>query len=84
MLRPTVERVVLLESKMEELEKLPWYKIHPDDPTRQKVLPCYKMYKEMLQQYANLIKILAKAAGIDESEEDSPLRVWLEARLDKC
>ena len=35
------------------------------------------MYKEYLQQYVNVVKVVQKAAGIDEVETDSPLRAWL-------
>ena len=74
---PVIEDIVFLEKELDELRKLPQIIVHPDDPTRQKATPAAKMYKEKIQQYSLLIKILLKATGADEVEEDSPLRKWI-------
>lgn len=81
LLLPMVDQVIFMEKKLAELEKLPFYKVHPTDRNKQKVLPAFKIYKETLQQYANCIKTLARAVGLDDSEEDSPLRQWANSRL---
>ena len=77
---PVIDDIVFLEKELDELRKLPQIIVHPDDPTRQKATPAAKMYKEKIQQYSLLIKILLRATGADESEEDSPLRKYLKSR----
>ena len=74
--------VVELERLLDQLRGLPKLRVHPDDPTRQKVTPAAKLYKEYLQQYINAIKVLQKRAGKDETAEESPLRRWLNERLE--
>ena len=74
---PLVDEAVYLEEQLDYLRKLPKIKVHPKDPSKQKATPAAKLYREMLQQYTNIIKILVRVSGIDEAEEDSPLRLWL-------
>lgn len=74
---PLVDEVVFLENRLEELKKLPFIKVHPKDPTKQKATPAQKQYKELLQQYVNIIRVLIRATGTDESDEESPLRKWV-------
>ena len=73
---PLIRHVVTLEERLDELSKLPFVKVHPTDPTRQKVLPAGKQYKELLQQYINGLKVLQRAGG-DALDDESPLRRWL-------
>ena len=77
---PVIDEIVYLEEELEKLRKLPQIIVHPSDPTRQKATPAAKMYKEKVQQYSLLIKILLKATGADEVEEESPLRKYLKSR----
>ena len=74
---PLITEMVYLEGQLDELRELPKIKIHPDDPTKQKTTPAAKLYKEYLQQYTNIVRILMKATGADENEEESPLRKWI-------
>lgn len=76
---PMVERLLFLEGKLEELEKLPLLRINPNNPVQQKATPAAKLYKEYLQQYVNVFKALERATGADDTEI-SPLRKWAEAR----
>ena len=76
-LNQIIEEVVFLEYRLEELKKLPFIQVHPKDPAKQKTTPAAKQYKELLQQYSNLIKILSKSAGKDSDSEESPLRKWM-------
>ena len=78
---PLIRHVVTLEERLEELAKLPFVKVHPADPTRQKVLPAGKQYKELLQQYINGLKVLQRRAGGDALDDESPLRRWLNENL---
>lgn len=76
-----VAEFVELEKRLDELRKLPFIKVHPDDPTKQKATPAAKQYKELLQQYTNITKILARQSGGENDTEDSPLRAWARERL---
>ena len=81
---PLVIKAVLLEQKLEELEKLPHIKVDPKDPSRQKTLPAFKQYKELLQQYGNIIRILGRVTVEDDSTAESPLRKWARERAERC
>ena len=72
-----VSKMLFLEKRLEELEKLPFIKVNPNNPEQQKTTPAAKQYKELLQQYTNCIKILSRAGNADDSEEESPLRKWV-------
>lgn len=80
-LMPLIDEVVFLEGRLEELKKLPFIKVHPKDPTKQKATPAQKQYKELLQQYVNIIRVLIRATGTDENDEESPLRKWVKQHV---
>lgn len=71
-----IDEVVYIEEQLVELKKYPFIKINPNNPNQQKSTAAAKLYKEFLQQYNNSLKILAKATGQDENDEESPLRKW--------
>lgn len=48
--------IIFLENRLRELKELPFLRINPKDKTQQKTTPASKLYKELLQQYINLIK----------------------------
>lgn len=73
---PLIDEFVFLEHQLTELKKLPFIKLHPDNPEMQKSTPAAKQYKELLQQYTNIIKVLSKSNDESDSEE-SPLREWV-------
>lgn len=73
---PLVDEIIYLEGELDRLRALPKIRVHPTDPTKQKATPAAKLYKEFLQQYTNCIKVLIRATGTDETEEESPLRKW--------
>jgi hypothetical protein len=70
-----LEEKTFLENRLEELRKLPFIKFNPKNPTQQRTTPAGKQYKELLQQYINLIKALEKLS--ENENEISPLREWL-------
>lgn len=78
---PLVTEMVYLEEQLDELRELPKIKVHPEDKTKQKTTPAAKLYKEYLQQYTNIVRILIKVTGADETEEDSPLRKWMNEHI---
>lgn len=77
---PLIEKMLFLEGQLENLEKLPMIKVHPDNPEIQKSTPAAKLYKEFLQQYTNIIKVISHTTGDENNEEDSPLRKWARSR----
>lgn len=79
-----VDDILFLEGKLEELRKLPFLRTHPKDPTLQKATPAAKLYKEMLQQYNNSLRLLVRIVGADaQTEEESPLRKWMNEHLNQ-
>lgn len=81
-----VEDIAFLEQRLQELRRLPFLRIDPNNPDRQKPTPASRQYKELLQQYNNSLKLFCKMCGdLKEDEAESPLRAWLKARKDiKC
>lgn len=77
-----VDELIFIENQLVELKKLPFIKINPKNSSQQKSTPAAKLYKELLQQYNNSLKVLARATGQDESDEESPLRKWVKSRVD--
>jgi hypothetical protein len=76
-----LDEIVFIEARLEELRKLPFIEIHPQNPMKQRATPAAKQYKELLQQYNNSMKLLIKmCGGFEETEETSPLRKWVESR----
>lgn len=76
-----VDDIVFLEDKLEELRKLPFISVNPNNPMKQKTTPASKLYKEMLQQYNGCIRLLFRITGdLGEDGEESPLRKWCRSR----
>lgn len=82
LLIPLVSDMVTLEEQLEYLRTLPKIKVHPKDPTKQKATPAAKLYKESLQQYTNILRILMRATSTDVDDEESPLRKWFNEHMD--
>ena len=74
---PLINDVVFLEGQLSYLRTLPMIRIKKTDPSEQKATPASKMYKEMLQQYNNCIKILVSVLGRTGDTDNSPLRDFL-------
>lgn len=77
---PLIIETAYLESELNRLRALPKICVHPSDPNRQKNTPAAKLYKELLQQYTNCIKVLCGVLHHDAPEQESPLRQWVEMR----
>ena len=82
LLSPYIDNMIKLEKELAEIEKLPFYDYNPNNPKQQKVLPAFRIYKELLQQYTNCIKCLAKSCGVDGDTDESPLRQWAAKRME--
>lgn len=73
-----LDEVVYLEEQMEELKKLPFLAVHPENSSRQKVTPAAKLYKECSQSYMNAIRILAGVLNKVETSAQDDLMSMLE------
>lgn len=76
-----IDEIIYMESQLEYYRSLPQIRVNKEKPEIQRATPAAKLYKETLQQYTNCIKIIAKCAGIDADDEESPLRKWAKAYL---
>lgn len=75
-----VVEIAFIEENLRELKKHPFIAINPKNPAQQKSTPAAKLYKELLQQYNNSLKLLFRLTGDAGTEEESPLRKWVKAR----
>lgn len=83
--RELVEDIAFLEEMMQELRKLPFIKVDPNNPERQKGTAAAKQYKDLLQQYTNSLKLFLKMCGdLEEDEVESPLRAWAKAKTQEA
>ena len=80
-----VKDIAFLEERMQELRKLPFIKVDPNNPERQKGTAAAKQYKDLLQQYTNSLKLFLKMCGdLEEDEVESPLRAWAKAKTQEA
>lgn len=64
-----------LEGRLKELKDLPFIRVNPKDPSQQKTTPAAKQYKELLQQYINLVKAYSaftEETGQKDKNSDIP------------
>lgn len=80
-LLPLISEMVYLEGQLDYLRKLPKIIIHPHNNQLQKTTPAARMYRDTLQQYLNLVRILLRATGTEIEDEESPLRTWINAQM---
>lgn len=75
---PMIEDLVFIEGQLKELKKQPFIRYHPKDPAIQKQTPAGRLYKDLLAQEKDIVRILCSLVhkgGSDEAE--SPLRAYL-------
>jgi len=82
LLKNLVDEVIFIENQLNELRKLPFISVNPNNNNLQKTTPAAKQYKELLQQYINCLKVIAKATGQDIDDEESPLRKWVKRKME--
>lgn len=83
LIEPLVDEVVFLEGKLSELKKLPFVRIAPKCPEIQKATPASRLYVSLMAQYNANIRTLASISGKNETEEESPLRIWAKENAHK-
>ena len=75
-----VDELLFLEDRLEQLRKLPHIEINPRNQAQQRATVAAKEYIKYLQQYNMVVRILSRATGSDENDEESPLRAWARAK----
>lgn len=82
LMKKLIDETIFIENQLEKLKKLPFISVNPHNTYLQKSTPAAKQYKELLQQYVNCLKVLAKMTGQDMSDDESPLRAWVKSKMD--
>ena len=76
-----IDEVIFLEEQMARLRQYPFIETSDKFPGRTKASAASKQYKEFLQQYNNSLRVLFwLTGGIEENEQESPLRLWAKSR----
>ena len=75
---PLIDEVCYLESRMNELKKMPFLRVHPDRPDLQRPTAAAKQYKECSQSYMNAIRILCGILNRNETSAQDELIKRLE------
>lgn len=77
---PLLSELEFIEGRLVELRNLPHISVNPKNPAQQRATPAAKQYKELVQQEANLLKLLLIAARRGgEGDDESPLRQYIES-----
>lgn len=75
---PLFDEMDFIEGQLVELKKKPFIKYHPTDPTIQKQTAAGKLYKELLSQEKDIVRILCSQLHKTGNDNDeSPLRNYL-------
>lgn len=68
-----IDEVLFMEEQLKNLRKLPMIEVHHSNLSKQRVTPAGKQYKETLQSYINVIKVLQKVLYAEGETGESPL-----------
>lgn len=72
---PMIDELIFIEGQLEELKKYPFVKYHPKNPALQKPTPAGRMYKDLIGQQKDIIRILCSQLNkAEQADGDSPLR----------
>lgn len=77
LIEPMIDDVVFMEEQLKYLRKLPMIRVSHRNPASQQITPAGKQYKEMLQSYTNVIKVLQKVLYAEGETGESPLTKML-------
>lgn len=75
---PLLSDIDFMETRLAVLRALPHIKVHPKDPSRQRITPAGKQYKEMMQSYLNAMKVIISALNKTETSAADELLKKLE------
>jgi hypothetical protein len=75
---PLLSDIDFMESRLASLRALPHIKVHPKDPSKQRITPAGKQYKEVMQSYLNAMKVIISALNKTETSAADELLKKLE------
>jgi hypothetical protein len=75
-LKPLLAHMDSLEAQLKVLEAAPKFRINPNNPEQQKILPAFYAYAKTLSAYKECLKLILAAEKGNE-EEESPLRKFV-------
>lgn len=75
---PLLSDIDFMETRLASLRALPHIKVHPKDPSKQRITPAGKQYKEVMQSYLNAIKVIISALNKTETSAADELMKKLE------
>lgn len=75
-LKPLIAHMDSLEAQLKVLESAPKFKVNPNNPEQQKILPAFYAYTKTLSAYKECLKLILAAEKGNE-EEESPLRKFV-------
>ena len=78
LVKNTLEEMIFIEKKLEYLKTLPFIKVHKEKPELQKATPAAKQYKELMQNYLYMTKILVALINKINFEEDDAFSKFLQ------
>lgn len=78
LVKNTVDEMIFIEDKLEYLKTLPFIKVHKEKPELQKATPAAKQYKELMQNYLYMTKILVALINKINFEEDDAFSKFLQ------
>ncbi len=80
-----VSEIVFIEEQMQTIKELPFIEVNPKKASQQRSTPASKLYKELMQQYNNSLRLLFRLSGDigNDAEEETPLREWLKKAKEK-
>lgn len=73
---PLKQKALFLERQLDELEKLPFYRVNPDNPAQQKRTEAGRLYKDLLQAYCNVMKMLNSVVYKNSVEDTDEFDEW--------
>lgn len=75
---PLLSDINFMETRLASLRALPHIKVHPKDPSKQRITPAGKQYKEVMQSYLNAMKVIISALNKTETSAADELLKKLE------
>lgn len=81
LMNPLIDQLIFLEERLEGLRKLPFIVVKDGEPQKQRATPAYRQYKDLSQTYINALKVVNAALGIKSDTVESPLRIYMEQRI---
>ena len=73
---PLKEKALFLEGQLTELEKLPFFRVNPDNSAQQKRTEAGRLYKDLLQAYCNVMKMLNSVVNKNTVEDTDEFDEW--------